>query len=218
MRCMKKNRENKGFSGIEFLTVGCLCGLFACIILTIAFSTANKEKIKTMRYKAISFKNDAMSYAMITHIEKDTIFLWDLIDQDMLEDISSPFSKTNSCDTNDSYVVLENNEAVVTLKCDDYLIYKTDLSKEKIKIYSVSEWMSSYPTSDDKIDHETLYNYEKDGKEVLDTPSEEQLFLKQFNKNENTTYESIYDIHEDNIRIYGKTYYRTRKAIMELKD
>ena len=215
---MKKNKNNKGFSGLEFLTVACLCGVFSCVILSIAFSTANQEKIKTMRYKAQMFKKNAESYALITHIDKDTIFLWDLIDKEIAKDITSPFSKNNNCDIYNSYVRLEDNQSTVTLKCDDYIIYQSDLSKDKIKIYSVSNWQSSYPNTKDIIDKETLYNYEKDGKEMLEESVTEQLFLKQYNALEKTEYKSIYEINKENIRIYGKTAYRTRKAILELSN
>ncbi len=213
---MKKN--NQGFSGLEFFTVASLCGLFSCIILSIAFSCANVEKIKTMRYKAQTFKNNAEAYAMITHIEQDTIFLWELIDKEVLLDMKSPFSKSNRCDVNNSYVTFENNKSVVTLQCDNYLIYKTDLDKEKTVVYSVSDWMNDYPTTNDVVDKETLYNYEKNGKDVLEIPVNEELFIKQFNDKEKTNYKSIYDIHKQEIRIYGKVYYRTRKAMLELSN
>lgn len=215
---MKKNKNNKGFSGLEFLTVACLCGVFSCVILSIAFSTANQEKIKTMRYKAQTFKNNAESYAMITHIDKDTIFLWDLLDKEISGDITSPFSKSNNCDIYNSYVDIVDNKSIVTLKCDDYLIYQSDLTKDKVIIYSVSNWQSTYPDTKDIIDKDTLYNYEKDGKEMLEKAVSEKLFLKQFNEKEKTEYKNIYEIKKKNIRIYGKTAYRTRKAILELSN
>ncbi len=215
---MRKNKNNKGFSGLEFFTVACLCGVFSCIILSIAFSTANVEKMKTMRYKAQMFKNNAESYAMITHIDKDTIFLWDLIDKEISSNISSPFSKTNNCDMYNSYVDLQENKSIVTLKCDDYLIYQSDLKRNKITVYFVSEWDTKYPNTKDIIDKETLYNYTKDKKEMLEKPVNEVLFLKQFNAKEKTNYKSIYEIQKENIRIYGKTYYRTRKAILEISN
>lgn len=215
---MKKNKNNKGFSGLEFLTVACLCGVFSCVILSIAFSTANQEKIKTMCYKAQTFKNNAESYAMITHIDKDTIFLWDLIDKEISGDIASPFSKSNNCDIYNSYVDIVDNKSIVTLKCDDYLIYQSDLTKDKVIIYSVSNWQSTYPNTKDIIDKDTLYNYEKDGKEMLEKAVSEKLFLKQFNEKEKTEYKNIYEIKKKNIRIYGKTAYRTRKAILELSN
>lgn len=215
---MRKDKNNKGFSGLEFLTVASLCGIFSCIILSIAFSTANVEKIKTMRYKAITFKNNAESYAMITHVEEDTIFLWELIDKEISTDIESPFSKSNNCDIHNSYVEIKDNKTIVTLKCDDYLIYQTDLNKDKIIIYSVSDWQSTYPNTNDFIDKETLYNYSREKQEMLEEDVNEFLFLKQFNEQEQTDYKNIYDIKKDNIRIYGKTYYRTRKAILELSN
>lgn len=215
---MKENKKNKGFSGLEFLTVACLCGIFACIILTIAFSTANGEKIKTMRYKAITFKNNAESYAMITHKNDEKVFLWDLIDSEISSDISSPFSKSNHCDINNSYVSFTSKKVLVTLQCDEYLIYESNLSEEKTTVYSTSAWQETYPSTKDVVDKITLYNYEKDGKKVLKESVSEELFLKQFNKNEKTEYENIYQIRKKNIRVFGKTYYRTRKAILEVSN
>lgn len=215
---MRQNKKNKGFSGLEFLIVSCLCGIFACIVLSIAFSTANHEKIKTMRYKAQLFKNNAEAYTMITHIENDTIFLWDLIDKEIAQDITSPFSKGNNCDAKNSYVTFENGKVLVTLKCDNYLIYQTDLKEDSITVFTVSNWKDSYPNTKDIVDKEVLYNYQKEGKEMLEEPVSELLFLKQFNSQENTNYESIYAIKEDDIRVYGKTYYRTRKAILEIAN
>ncbi len=215
---MKENKKNKGFSGLEFLTVACLCGIFACIILTIAFSTANDEKIKTMRYKAVTFKNNAESYAMITHKNDEKVFLWDLIDSEISSDISSPFSKNNHCDINNSYVSITSKKVLVTLQCDEYLIYESNLSEEKTTVYSTSAWQETYPSTKDIVDKITLYNYEKDGKKVLKESVSEELFLKQFNKNEKTEYENIYQIRKKNIRVFGKTYYRTRKAILEVSN
>ena len=218
MICMRENKKNKGFSGLEFLIISCLCGIFACIVLAIAFSTANHEKIKTMRYKAQLFKNNAEAYTMITHIENDTVFLWDLIDKEISKDITSPFSKGNNCDISNSYVTFEDEQTLVTLQCDDYIIYQTDLKENPITIYSVSSWKEEVPNTKEIVDKEILYNYVKNGKEMLEEPVTELLFLKQFNAGENTDYESIYAIKEDNIRVYGKTYYRTRKAILEVSN
>lgn len=212
---MKKNKKKRGFSGLEFLLVSSLCGVFACALLFVAFSTANTEKIKTMRQKAQNFKSDANAYALLMRYENNTVFLWDLIDKDIAKDIESPFSKSNHCDVNNSYVTTENNKVYVTLKCENYLIYQEDLDKKKIIVYKVSSWKNKYPTTKELVDKEILYNYEKNGKEVLDEPVNETLFLRKFNQKEEKNYKSIYEIKENRIRIYGKTYYRTRKAILE---
>lgn len=213
---MKKNKNKRGFSGLEFLLVSSLCGIFACVLLFAAFSTAKTEKIKTMRQKAQNFKHDAEAYALLMHLENDTIFLWDLIDNNIINDIESPFSKNNKCDVRNSYVTKKNNQTFVTLKCDNYLIYNEDIEKEKITIYSVSPWENTSPSSRNKIDKQVLYNYEKKGKTMLESPVSEILFLRQFNEQEKTNYENIYQIKEENIRIYGQTYYRVRKAILEI--
>ena len=213
---MKKNKKKRGFSGLEFLLVSSLCGVFACIFLLFAFSIANTEKIRTMRQKAQTFKGDANAYALLMRYENDTVFLWDLIDKDISKDIESPFSKNNHCDVNNSYVTTENSKVYVTLKCEDYLIYQEDLNKKKITVYKTTPWENKYPSTKDIVDKEILYNYEKNGKEMLEEPVSETLFLRQLNQKEKKDYQSIYQIKENKIRIYGKTYYRTRKAILEI--
>ncbi len=212
---MKKSNK-KGFSGLEFLIISSICGVFACILLSIAFSTANKERIKSMKYKAEIFKNNVEAYSIISHISEGRVFLWELIDNDIINELSSPFSEKNDCDINNSYIDIKNNKYIVTLKCDEYLIYNSNLSDKKIKIYSVSNWKKKKPCNDDTIDTEVLYNYKKDNKKVLKEEVTEELLLKKYNNNEKTEYKSIYDIKQDDIKIYGQKYYRTRKAIIEI--
>ena len=208
------NRNNRGFSAFEILVVLTLYATIFSIITCIGFDGAKKTKFKTLRYDAIAFTYNVRTYlaesGMDTGFNK-RIYLYDIVAYDSSYNIVSPFSEDHNCSLANSYVDMKDDKALVTLECDNYVLYEYDSNKKNISIYRVSNLMEEKPKvgKNAKVDEVKVYNYRKNGKYVLKEFLPEEAFVNAYNRNENTKCTSLKEITSYDF----KTVYRIRKAV-----
>ena len=199
--------NRKGFGKFEVLT---MIVLLLCIFAYLMYSIlggANKQKYTTMKDNAIRLGN-VTATNISSFRNQDTVYLEEVIDEQLLKkNIKSPFS-SKDCDLTESKVEIVEGKALVTLKCDQYLIEKYASSSEP-DIYEVGEW--SLKKNDDS-EEKVLFNCIKDGKEIYPNYYEELYFVSKINKDYSTSY-YFADNVKDVCEVVIKSFYRTKKKV-----
>ena len=208
--------NNKGVGKFEVLTIFVLViGIVAFLMWTVLNGSDSK--------KFDNFKNDAIQFnkAVYTNIDSfnnpKMVYLEDVIDQQFLKKMKSPFS-SEMCDFTESKVETEgDNRRFTTLKCDGYLIDReNDLDTNKMKIYKVSEW-SEKEIKGDNVEVKELYNCDENGSPLLENYVEGDYLVFKTNKLYTLKNYTINDLHDDVCVLMKKTFYRTKELVEEDK-
>jgi len=200
-------RNNYGYGKYEVLTVIVLILVIFAYLMHVALKGANNQKISTMEDSAIGF-----SKAVTTNISSfhntETVYLNEVINEQLLSNIKSPFS-SNYCDGTSSKVELLDGQPYVTLKCDEFLIEKAAFfNKKDIPVYKVSGWSETRNSADDE--EKTLYNCIVDGKELYDEYYEELYFVSKINEDFGTA-NYFADSINGTCQVLTKTFYRKKE-------
>ena len=206
---MKVRFNEKGKGTYEFLTVAVTCLILSAILLFIVINNNQKEKYQVFRYSAKTVGINAVNYNNET--SEDVVYLYELINSNLVTRIKNNFSGDEYCDMYESKVVFSGSSKKVTLKCGEYLIYNQDVTDKKYNIYKVSDW-SFNKISGDNVDAVKMYGLIKNGKNLLDGYYEKELFIKLVRDNYGDKYNSLQDIKE-NYKVDEKTAYRKRTLV-----
>lgn len=206
---MKVRFNENGRGTYEFLTVAVTCLILSAILLFIVINNNQKEKYEVFRYNAKTVGINAVNYNNKT--SDDVVYLYELVDANLVTRIKNNFSGDEYCDMYESKVVFSNDNKKVTLKCGDYLIYNQDVTDKDYSIYKVSNW-SFDEISGNNVDTVKVYGLMKNGKNLLDSYYEEELFIKLVAANYGNKYNSFKAIKK-NYDIDEKTAYRKRTLV-----
>lgn len=201
--------NEKGKGTYEFLTVAVTCLILSAILLFIVINNTQKEKYEVFRYNAKTVGINAVNYNNET--SEDVVYLYELINSNLVTRIKNNFSGDEYCDMYESKVVFSGSSKKVTLKCGEYLIYNQDVTDKKYNIYKVSDW-SFDKINGDNVDTVKVYGLIKNGNNLLDEYYEEELFIKLVKDNYGNKYNSLKDIKE-NYKVDEKTAYRKRTLV-----
>ena len=206
---MKVRFNEKGKGTYEFLTVAVTCLILSAILLFIVINNTQKEKYEVFKYNAKTVGINAVNYNNKT--SDDVVYLYELINSNLVTRIKNNFSGDEYCDMYESKVVFSGSSKKVTLKCGEYLIYNQDVTDKKYNIYKVSDW-SFDEINGDNVDTVKVYGLMKNGKNLLDGYYEKELFIKLVADNYGDKYNSLKDIKE-NYKVDEKTAYRKRTLV-----
>ena len=201
--------NNSGKGTYEFLTVMVTCLVCSAILLFTVINNNKKEKFEVFKYNAKTVGINAVNYNNKT--SDDVVYLYELVDANLVTRIKNNFSGDLYCDMYESKVVFSNNNKKVTLKCGDYLIYNQDITSKNYNIYKVSDW-SFNKISGNNVDTVKVYGLMKNGKNLLDSYYEKDLFIKLVATNYGDKYNSFKTIKK-NYDIDEKIAYRKRTLI-----
>ena len=201
--------NNNGRGTYEFLTVMVTCLVCSAILLFTVINNNKKEKFEVFKYNAKTVGINAVNYN--NKISDDVVYLYELVDANLVTRIKNNFSGDLYCDMYESKVVFSNNNKKVTLKCGDYLIYNQDITSKNYNIYKVSDW-SFNKISGNNVDTVKVYGLIKNGKNLLDSYYEKDLFIKLVATNYGDKYNSFKTIKK-NYDIDEKIAYRKRTLI-----
>lgn len=201
--------NNNGRGTYEFLTVMVTCLVCSAILLFTVINNNKKEKFEVFKYNAKTVGINAVNYNNKT--SDDVVYLYELVDANLVTRIKNNFSGDLYCDMYESKVAFSNNNKKVTLKCGDYLIYNQDITSKNYNIYKVSDW-SFNKISGNNVDTVKVYGLIKNGKNLLDSYYEKDLFIKLVATNYGDKYNSLEAIKK-NYDIDEKTAYRKRTLI-----
>ena len=206
---MKVRFNEKGKGTYEFLTVAVTCLILSAILLFIVINNNQKEKYQVFRYNAKTVGINAVNYNNET--SEDVVYLYELINSNLVTRIKNNFSGDEYCDMYESKVVFSGSSKKVTLKCGEYLIYNQDVTDKKYNIYKVSDWSFNKINGND-VDTVKVYGLMKNGKNLLDGYYEKELFIKLVRDNYGDKYNSLKDIKK-NYKVDEKTAYRKRTLV-----
>ena len=206
---MKVRFNENGRGTYEFLTVAVTCLILSAILLFIVVNNNQKERYQVFRYNAKIVGINAVNYNNET--SENVVYLYELINTNLVTRIKNNFSGDEYCDMYESKVVFSNDNKKVTLKCGDYLIYNQDVTDKDYSIYKVSNW-SFDKISGNNVDTVKVYGLMKNGKNLLDSYYEEELFIKLVAANYGNKYNSLKAIKK-NYDVDEKTAYRKRTLV-----
>ena len=206
---MRVRFNENGRGTYEFLTVAVTCLVLSAILLFIVINNNQKEKYEVFRYSAKIVGINAVNYNNKT--SDDAVYLYELINADLVSKIKNIFSGDEFCDVYESKVVFKGSNKKVTLRCGNYLIYNQDVTSDKYSVYKVGDW-SFDKISGDNVDTMKVYGLIKNGKNLLDGYYEEELFIKLVALNYGDKYDSLKAIKE-NYEVDEKTAYRKRTLV-----
>ena len=206
---MKVRFNENGRGTYEFLTVAVTCLVLSAILLFIVINNNQKEKYEVFRYNAKTVGINAVNYNNKT--SDDVVYLYELINSNLVTRIKNNFSGDEYCDMYESKVVFSGSSKKVTLKCGEYLIYNQDVTDKKYNIYKVSDW-SFDEINGDNVDTTKVYGLIKNGKNLLDGYYEEELFIKLVRDNYGDKYNSLKSIKK-NYKVDEKIAYRKRTLV-----
>ena len=201
--------NSSGKSNYEFLTVAVVCLILASIVLGIALNNVRNERFRVFRYNAKIVGINAINYEASN--SEDVVYLYELINDNLIKEVKNSFSGDESCDLYASKVEFVDDKKMVTLQCGNYLIYKQDITDKNYDIYKVDDW--SFEKKDGKdIDTIDVYSLNKNGKDLLNGFYEEDLFVKLVASNYGDEYNSLEKIEKD-FDVKSKKAYRKRVLI-----
>ena len=206
---MKIRFNENGKGTYEFLTVAVTCLILSAILLFIVINNNKNEKFQVFRYNARTVGINAVNYNNET--SEDIVYLYELIDNNLVTRIKNNFSGDKYCDPYESKVVFLDDTKKVTLRCGEYLIYNQDVASKNYKIYKVSDW-SFDEIGGDNVDTVKVYALMKNGKNLLNGYYEEGLFIKLVADNYGDKYNDLESIKK-NYKVVVKTVYRKRTLV-----
>ena len=210
---MKKTND-RGFGKVE------LMAMLALIAILLAFGS--KYVIDTTSNHYSSFKTLANKFANAVSLYKDefpsddnTYYLHNVIEKGFIESLRNPIDASEYCDEYKSFVeVPEPNNKIVTLSCGKYLVQ--GVQNQSYSVYEVGEW--SETQTSETGDVETLYNYKKDGKLMLEEYLSKSDFLKAFNEKEGKSLSNPFSVNQEkDMSLELKHFYRTKILLKEIK-
>lgn len=210
-----KMKDNRGLVLIELLTIIAFIAVIVAFVAYIAFKDSGKRKYEVFAQNARDFATNVATYRNEKVKYEKVIYLEDIVNDNYIKAFRNPFRGGGECNLYESKVVtVTDAERYVTLRCGDYLIDSQLASSSFYKVYKVSSWQEKIGNS---LEAETakLYNYQKNGKNVLDQYVVMKEFISLYNKNENKNIKSIEEIDLNNVSISTKTFYRTKELVKE---
>lgn len=203
-------KNNKGFGKYELITVIVILMVIVAFLLWRFLGDANSEKYNTMKKSAT-----VLSQTITTNFDSfhntETAYLGEAIREGFISPIKSPFSG-NECSSIESKIEMKNAKAMVTLRCDDYLIDGANAgdSYDKIHIYKVSDWSLKKPEG--KVEKRVLYNCLDGGTEKYEEYTEELYFVSLINNDYGSDHYDAKSIKNE-CKVVSKTFYRVKNKI-----
>jgi len=210
---MKKS--NKGLVLPELLAVIAFIAIIFAFVAYVSFENGNKRKYEVFARNARDFATKVTTYRdeYIKYVKE--IYLSELVEDNYIRGFKNPFSGGGNCDLYESKVVtISSSERYVTLRCGDYLIDSQLVSSNNYRVYKVSSWQDKIG---DSLEAQTakLYNYQKNGTNILEDYVFAKELVEKYNKNENENARTISDIDTSIVSVVSKTFYRTKKLVKE---
>lgn len=206
---MKKLSKN-GIGGVELMITLCLFLVLFAIVSKVII-----DNNKNSNYS--SFKKLADNFAYKTSFYKDAYersdgkyYLHYLVKSNYIDDVISPFNH-KKCNEYTSYVKYSGNNKFVYLECGEYLI--TGNYDDSYTVYKISDWSTSIVGGE----KETLYNYLKNGNEVIDHYVNSLELVDIYNKNENKNISDIKHINDYDTKLVS-SFFQREKEIVKVID
>ncbi len=209
---IKNRKHEKGFGGLELLSVAVVCLIIAAVFLVIALQSSYNDKYQVMQYNATQLAVNATGFQFQSI--NNEVYLKEMIDFGAMSNVKNPFYDTKYCDTANSKLVFEGDKKYVTLKCGEYVIDNQYVAEKKFTIYKITAWHETKKSGDNQ--ETILYNYkDENGNDVFKESYEKNMFLYAFNLENDYEYNDVEEIPSD-FNVYSKTYYRKKTEVAKV--
>lgn len=201
-----KRLSKRGIGGVELMVILCL--------LLVLFAIVSKAIIDNGKNGNFSsFKKLADNFAYKTSFYKDayeradgTYYLHCLVKSNYIDDVVSPFDHER-CNEYTSYVKYSGSSKFVYLECGEYLI--TGDYDDSYTVYKISPWSTSIVGGE----KETLYNYLKNGNEVIDHYVNSLELIDIYNKNEGKNIKNIKYVNDYDTKLISSVFQRQKDVV-----
>lgn len=212
MKKTNKKINKKAFSKAEFMIMlAAIAILIAVGSKLVLDNTKNYSSFKTV---ANNFANAVAKYKDVAIIPKEEYTLFETEKAGYIDELKNPFDKTQVCDKYESYVsVKDNSRKGIVLLCGDYLVEA--VQSESYKVYEVSDWSDTQDAEHN--DGNMLYNFKKDGKEILSEYVTSKAFLLMFEEETGKKINAVNDAKSYGYEVVSKVAYREKKLLKEIK-
>jgi len=206
--------KNNGMGKFEVFVIIVLCVAVFSYLTYYLLNSSEWQKVITMKKSGESFSKVTSINRNFFHNRK-VVYLGEVIEEGYINNIRSPFSKGN-CSVSESRIDFnddnDNNDYLVTLKCDNYLIDKATILTEKseVNVYKVSAWQEE-EIKGDNVEKKTLYNCMDGGKEKYPEYYEEAYFASRINLDYGADHYDKSTVSE--CPVVEKVFYRTKVLI-----
>jgi len=209
-----KMRDNRGLVLPELMAIIAFIAIIFGVFAFIAFQNGDKRKFEVFVQNAKDFATKVSTYRDEFLRFEEEVYLEDVVSVNHIKPYGNPFGG-GSCNLYESKIVTKaSGERYVTFRCGEYLIDSQTVSSSNYKIYKVSDWKEKIENLEE-AQSAKLYNYEKNGKLVLDDYVVLKELITLYNEKENQNIKTIDDIDLEKYNVVTKTFYRTKKLVGE---
>jgi hypothetical protein len=207
---LKNKLNNSGLGKKEMMLV--LLIIFAGLAFGLYKILGNNTITQMANFKrlATSFVDEAVRLRDTEALYENEVYLYDTIELNYIEEVPSPFEKSETCDLYESKIEIVDRQRYITFKCSDYYIYNQKTTENYI-VYKVSEWTDKKLTGDN-VQTATFYNYMVNGIEVLEDYYIEKEFLVKYGMKSGYPTISLENLKSEH-ELVKKTYYRTLEEV-----
>lgn len=207
-----KKINNNGLGKVEIISILTLI----IVLFAVGLGLVSDVGKKYSYFKSVcnTFANNAAMYRNNYPIKDNKYYLDMLISKGYSEKIENPLNTTEECSEEESYVQIDDTSKNVYLVCGKYVV--EGYQNQSYRIYKVTNWSEK----EEKIDNdvETLYNYKKNDKLVLDEYVPLHTFIKTYNEIELVPITSISDFESiEGQELVEKNVYREKTLVKEIK-
>lgn len=207
-----KKINKRGFTIKEFMFMLAFLAILIAIGTKIVLDgTKSYGSFKTL---ANTFANAVAKYKDQVML-KEEYSLYEVEQEEFIEEITNPFDKSEVCDKYESFVEMpEINTKKVTLLCGNYLTEA--LQNEYYNIYEVSEW--SKTKEEGYNDNSVVYNFKLNGNLMLKEDVTERTFIQKYNEVMGEVISNPNDLNsKKNVELVTNVVYREKKLVKEFK-
>lgn len=207
-----KEKNNRGFGKVEFMTILGLIAILIAIGSKMAVDTG--KNYSAFKSTATNFLDAVAMYKDMYTKDSNIYYLNEVIEKGYSSEIKNPMDGTMNCDKYESYVEVPSpNNKKIHLECGEYVVEGSQ--NDGFKVYEVGKWKDKKENGDN--DTNTIYNYKKDGVVALDKYVTERTFVQLYFEKNKSSIISPFDISgREGLELLTKNVYRTKTLVKEL--
>lgn len=201
-----KRLSKRGIGGVELMVILCLLLVLFAIVSKVIIDNEKNGNFSSFKKLADNFAYKTSFYKDAYERADDTYYLHYLVKSNYIDDVVSPFDH-EKCNEYTSYVKYAGSSKFVYLECGEYLI--TGDYDDSYTVYKISPWSTSIVSGE----KETLYNYLKNGNEVIDHYVNSLELIDIYNKNEGKNIKNIKYVNDSDTKLISSVFRRQKDVI-----
>ena len=210
---MKKIFNSKGLGKNEI--IACLALLIILFAVGMKLFVDNSKNYNSLKVRANEFANAVARYKDQYPEADNRYYLGKVIKKGFIGELKNPMNTSEDCDRYASYVEIEQaNNKKIYLTCGNY--YVEAVQDKYYKVYERSDW--SEERLEGYNDTLTVYNYTRNGIQMLEEYVTDVAFKELYNEREGKRIIDPTDLNsQEGYELLTKTVYRKNELVKEMK-